>query len=93
MNSVGLLTVAAALVTVYMFALLNAIIFPNWAASYAGPFTWCLFLYYRHKLREKFNLNAWSCSTCCIDVLYTLCCPWCAISQEARVAANYLQKG
>lgn len=91
MNLMGFLKIGVGLSVVFFCALLNG--FTSYANAAVGPFTLCLALYYRHKLREQFNLPAWTCGSCCLDGLYILCCPWCAIAQEARAATHYLQKG
>jgi len=41
-------------------------------------------VYYRQKLRVLYGHNPYTCKTVCIDCLAWLCCPCCAIVQEAR---------
>lgn len=41
-------------------------------------------MFYRQKLREKFDNNPGTCRTWCEDCLTWWCCPCCALIQEAR---------
>lgn len=52
-----------------------------------------LLLYYRQRLREKINLEAWTCGTCFLDFCYVCWCPCCAIAQEARIAKFGTENG
>jgi len=90
MNLAGFLEIGSALTLVFFCALLNG--FVNcWCTL--GPCTLLLALYYRQKLREQLDIRSWSCASCFADVLYLLCCPWCALAHEARVVTQLLQKG
>lgn len=90
MMLVNLLSILVGLGLVYAAFLLNIFAY---AAVVYGPFSIVLFLYFRHKLREVFGMKAFTCETCCIDAIYIICCPWCAVAQEARAVNHALQKG
>jgi len=90
MSLVGFLKISTALTAAFFCAFLNG--FAETTAVF-GPFTVALALYYRHKLREEFALDAWTCKTCVIDAVYLIFCPWCALAQEARVVTHAAMKG
>jgi len=85
----GFLSFWVALFCISVMAFLNAammfILF--------GIFTSTLILYFRHKLRRKLGVEAWTLGTCCIDLVYVCCCPCCAISQEARIVKEAIEGG
>mmetsp|Transcript_69243 Transcript_69243/g.129267 ORF Transcript_69243/g.129267 Transcript_69243/m.129267 type:complete len:302 (+) Transcript_69243:87-992(+) len=49
-----------------------------------GVFTGLGMLYYRKALRDRLSLPTGFTDTCCKDCIFILCCPYCAIAQEAR---------
>lgn len=91
MYMAGLTSIVTGLTFVFCCSLLNC--FTYFGNAIVGPFTLLLALYYRHKLREAIGLSYWTAGSCCIDCLYLLFCPWCAIAQEARTVKHLHQKG
>lgn len=87
----NLTRITVGLSLVFLCALLNGL--TGFGNAIVGPVTVFLMLYYRHELRAKFDLPSWTCGSCCIDFIYILCCPWCAIAQEARAVTHHFQKG
>jgi len=90
MSLAGFLKISTGLTLVFFCALLNGFVNTTFAL---GPFTYLLALFYRLKLREQFGDDPWSLHSISVDVVYLLFCPWCALSQEARVVTNARQKG
>lgn len=86
----GFLPICTGLTAFFVCALLNGLVYTN---SFIGPVTCLLLLYYRQKLRGKLALHSCTAYTCCVDFLYVLLCPWCAIAQEARVVQNAYKVG
>lgn len=91
MNLIGFMKITMGLSVVFTCSLLNGL--TGYGNYMVGPFTVLLALYYRHQLRAALGANAFTCGTCCIDALYLIFCPMCAIAQEARAVTNHLQKG
>jgi len=53
-----------------------------------GSFTACLMIWYRHRLRKDLGPDPYTAKMFILDILCVVCCPFCAISQEARVVQN-----
>jgi Cys-rich protein (TIGR01571 family) len=91
MHTAGLLSIAAALAFYFGFAFFNQFLLLGTFSM--GVLTNALILAFRHQLKERLQLESWTCSSCCMDFLFVCFCPWCAISQEARAVQHYSSKG
>lgn len=73
-----------------MFAFLNYLAF---GVAVFGIFTACLLLYYRQRLRSRFDLPYGTFRSVFFDCCFVMWCPWCAIAQEARAVSEGYKEG
>lgn len=89
-NMAGFMRVPVALGLFFICALVNGL---TGTFCYIGIVTCCLILYYRHRLRVKLGVPAFTLRTCFVDFFFVFCCSFCAIAQEARVVRYAYQQG